>query len=441
MAKPKTELGQRRPPPYARWGRRVNPDASALKIRRDSRAQEDVDTPGTQAKASTVDPAKWLAILRKWVPTGPLGVLVVLINSLIETSGPARIDGLDALIAHTDETTRSGREKFERLRQWSNKMRVDPRYWPQLFVRPRAVSILIKAILDKASRPLDRFEVERKFRKFRDVPPSGLGQELKEIAKRGEIDRLAAGLYWRKGTAGKPYESQTQQLYRLVHDAPGHRIPNTELAVAMDISRKDLETLLSQMRKRWRNPRLFEGATGDGVVALPADSLAVLERAGRILDGRGGVFFALGVAPALEEVTWTTLRPDRPRIDPGVLGQKIVWLKTLKGEQRKGAVAATAKELGMDAAALEVSVLSKSELRAARKDAAKEQWRAEVTPLMQKCPERSPLPLPKLFKEVSSRIVGLTKRTFKDVLREQKVWLEQKGLKTSWNAAGAPSRG
>ena len=63
--------------------------------------------------------------------------------------------------------------------------------------------------LDKAPRPLNRFEVERKFRKFRDVPPSGLSQELKEMAKRGEIDRLAAGLYWRKGTAGKPYESQT----------------------------------------------------------------------------------------------------------------------------------------------------------------------------------------------------------------------------------------
>ena len=41
---------------------------------------------GTQAQASTVDPAKWLAILREWVPSEPLEVLVVLINSLIETS-------------------------------------------------------------------------------------------------------------------------------------------------------------------------------------------------------------------------------------------------------------------------------------------------------------------------------------------------------------------
>ena len=186
--------------------------------------------------------------------------------------------------------------------------------------------------------------MERKFRKFRNAPPTGLSQELKELAKRGEIDRHKAGLYWRKGTAAKPYELQTQQLYRLAYDAPGHRIPNAELAVAMDITRKKLETLLSKVRKRWRNPRLFEDATGDGVAAVSADSLAVLEHAGRILDGRGGVFFALGVAPPVEDVTWATLRPERPRIDPDVLAEKIVWLKTLKGEQRKEAVAAIAKK-------------------------------------------------------------------------------------------------
>jgi hypothetical protein len=139
---------------------------------------------GMQAQSPPVDPAKWLAILRVWVPTEPLDVLVDLINSLIEASGPARIDGLDDLIAHTDGTTRSGREKFERLRQWIDKMRADPRYWPPRFVRSRAVSILIKAILDRSSRPLDRFEVERKFRKFRDVPPSGLSQELKDSRRR-----------------------------------------------------------------------------------------------------------------------------------------------------------------------------------------------------------------------------------------------------------------
>jgi hypothetical protein len=210
----------------------------------------------------------------------------------------------------------------------------------------------------------------------------------------------------------------------------------------MDIRRKDLETLLSQVRKRWRDPRLFEDAAGDGVAAVSADSLAVLERAGRILDGRGGVFFTFGVIPLVEEVTWTTLRPEWPRMDPGVLGEKLVWLKTLKGEQLKGAVAATAKELGMDAATLEVSVLSKSELRAARKDAAREQWRAEVTPLMEKYPKRSPKPLRVLFKSACERIDGLTREICEHVIEEvAEALLREKVLKTSWREPGAPIRG
>jgi hypothetical protein len=345
-----------------------------------------------------------------------------LINSLIEASGPARVEGLDTLIAHTDGTTRSGREKFERLRQWSDKMRGDPLYWPQLFVRPRAVSILIKAILDKASRPLDRFEVERKFRKFRDVPPSGLSQELKEMEKRGEIDRHAAGLYWRKGTAGKPYESQTQQLYRLAHDAPGHRMPNAELAVAMDISRKDLETLLSQMRKRWRNPHLFEDATGDGVVAVSADSLAVLQRDGRIVDGRGGTFFsAPQVVARTEAVTFTTLRPERPPVDSGKLAQEVGRLKGLKKRQQIAELDATAKALGVPRIQLELMVrpaaqVVKNTERNAIQEAAKEKWRADYR-VLAKQPERLPVRA-KLWEEARA-IPGLTRQMFRDVISEE----------------------
>lgn len=303
---------------------------------------------GTQAQESTVNPAKWLATLCEWVPTEPVEVLVALINSLIEASGQARVEGLDGLIAHTDGTTRSGREKLERLRQWSDKMRADPRYWPQLFVRLRAVSILVKKILDAASRPLDRFEVERKFRKFRNVPPSGLSQELKEMAKRGEIDRHAAGLYWRKGTAGKLYESQTQQLYRLAHDASGHRMPNAELAAAMDISRTDLETLLSQIRKRWCNPPLFDGPTGVGVTVVSPESLAVLKRDGRIVDGRGGTFFrAPSFVARAEALTFTPLRPERLPLEDAEVEAEIERLKALPRAEYEAQRESAASRLGV----------------------------------------------------------------------------------------------
>jgi hypothetical protein len=377
---------------------------------------------GTQAQESAGNPAKWLTIMREWVPAEPVEALVVFINSLIEASGRARVDGLDELIAHVDGTTRSGREKFERLRRWSEKMRADPWYWPQRFVRPRTISSLIKRILDKAPRPLNRFEIERKFRKFRDVPPTGLSQELKEMARRGEIDRFGAGLYWRKGTALKPYESQTRQLYRLVHDAPGHRMRNAELAVAMDISRKDLEILLSQMRNRWRDPRLFEGAIGDGVTVASAESLAVLKRDGRIADGRGGTFFsAPQVVAKAEIVTFTTLHPERPPLDFEKVAKEVVRLRGLKKRQQVVELDAAAKASGVPRMQLELMLrpatqMIKNAERKAIGETAKERWRADYRVLARN-PERLPIRA-KLWKE-ARRIPGLTRQMFREVISEE----------------------
>jgi hypothetical protein len=207
------------------------------------------------------------------------------------------------------------------------------------------------------------------------------------MAKRGEIDRHFAGRYWRKGTAGKPYESQAQQLYRLVHDAPGHRMPNVELAVAMHISRKDLETLLSQMRKRWRDQPLFEGPTGVGVTAVSAECLAVLKRDGCIVDGRGGIFFSAPkeVASA-ETVTFTMLRPERPHIDSEKLAQEVGRIKGLKKGQQNIEIDALAKASGVPRMAIELMVrpaepLAKNAARNAIQEAAKEKWRADYREL------------------------------------------------------------
>jgi hypothetical protein len=374
------------------------------------------------AQESTINPAKWLASLRKWVPNEPLEVLVALINSLIEASGEARIEGLDALIAHTDGTTRSGREKFERLRQWSNKMRANPWYWPPVVVRQREVSILIKEILDKSSRPLDRFEVERKYRKFRKVPPSGLSQELKEMAKRDEIDRLAHGLYWQKGKAVNAHESQAQKVYRLVHDAPGRQMRNAELTVAMNIGRSDLEALLSLMRKRWRDPPLIEGPTGAGVTVVSAESLAVLQRDGRIVDGRGGTFFSAPQEMArAEAVTFTTLRPDRPPLDLEKLAQEVVRLKGLKKRQQIVELEAAAKAWGIPRTQLELMVMPAAQVvknveRKAIREAAKEKWRAEYrvwTTNPKRLPNRA-----KLWEE-ARRISGLTRQMFREVISDE----------------------
>ena len=132
-------------------------------------------------RPTTVDPAKWLGVLQRWHPRMPREELVGFINEFIEAAGRQRVEGLDALFMHVDKTTRSTQEKFDKLRQWNKKMRSDPRFWPQLFERDRPVSVLIKKIVDQSPRPVTRRDVERKFRKYRKVPSTGLSQELKEL--------------------------------------------------------------------------------------------------------------------------------------------------------------------------------------------------------------------------------------------------------------------
>jgi hypothetical protein len=222
-------------------------------------------------RSTTVDPEKWLGILQRWHPRMPREELVDFINEFIEAAGLPRVEGLDALFVHVDKTTRSAQEKLDKLRQWIKKMRSDPRFWPQLFERNRPVSVLIKKIVDESRRPVTRRDVERKFRKYRKVPSTGLGQELKELANRGEIDRLKLGVYWRRGTASAAYESDFQRMYKLVYRAPDHRMREAELAVALGLSRRDTASLVSLLRKRGlfarphlRRPRwnILHGAGG-----------------------------------------------------------------------------------------------------------------------------------------------------------------------------------
>src|ERR1700730_14103670 len=276
-------------------------------------------------RSTTVDPAKWLAVLQRWHPRMPREELVGFINEFIEAAGRQRVEGLDALFIHVDKTTRSAQEKFDKLRQWNKKMRSDPRFWPQLFERDRPVSVLIKKIVDESRRPVTRRDVERKFRKYRKVPSTGLGQELKELANRGEIDRLKLGVYWRRGTASAAYESDFQRMYKLVYRATDHRMREAELAVALGLSRRDTASLVSLLRKRG----LFAPATGNAVVVASVESLATLQR-GPIFDGRGGIFFTAleGVAP-LDGAVFTALRPERLPLEDAEVEAEIERLKAL----------------------------------------------------------------------------------------------------------------
>jgi hypothetical protein len=298
---------------------------------------------------TTVDPAKWLGVLQRWHPRMPREELVGFINEFIEAAGRQRVEGLDDLFVHVDKTTRSAQEKLDKLRQWIKKMRSDPRFWPHIFERDRPVSVLVKKIVYQSRRPVTRRDVESKFRKYRKVPSTGLSQELKELANRGEIDRLAQGLYWRRGTASLAYESDLQRMYRLVYRAPDHRMREAELAVALGLRRGDAGSLVSLLRKRG----LFASATGNGVVVASGESLATLQR-GPIFDGRGKVFFTAqeGVAP-LDDAVFTALRLERLPLEDAEVKAEIDRLKALPRAEYEAQREPAASRLGVKLSVLD----------------------------------------------------------------------------------------
>jgi hypothetical protein len=197
-------------------------------------------------------------------------------------------------------------------------------------------------------------------------------------------------------------------------------MPNAELAVAMDVSRNCLEMLLSHVRKRWRNPPLFQGPTGDGLTVASAKSLAVLKRDGRIADGRGGTFFsAPEFVTRAEAVAFTTPRPERPPVDSGKLAQEVARLKGLKKRQQDVGLDATAKALGVPRVQLELMVRPAAQMvkhaeRKAIGEAAKEKWRAEY-----RSKDRERLPNRRELWEEARRIPGLTRQMFREVISDE----------------------
>jgi hypothetical protein len=294
-------------------------------------------------RSETVDPERWLAILQKWHPRMRPEELVNCINEFIEAAGPHRVEGLDDLFVHVDKTTRSAKEKLDKLRQWTKKMRADPRFWPHLFERHRPVSGLIKNIVEESRCPVTRDDVERNMRKYRKVPSTGLSQTLKELADRGEIDRLKPGVYWRRGTASSAYVTHAQRMYEVVYSAPDHSMREAELAVVLGLSRRDAATLVSIMRKRG----LFGPATGNGVVVASAESLATLQR-GPIFDGRGAIFFNVqeGVAP-IDGAVFTALRPERLPLEDAEVEAEIERLKALPLAEYEAERESAASRLGL----------------------------------------------------------------------------------------------
>ena len=83
-------------------------------------------------------------------------------------------------------------------------------------------------------------------------------------------------------------------------------------------------------------------------ISVSAEARAKTERGETIFNKKGKVFWALEVSPAapVEAAVFTTLRPDRPRVDPDEYVADIARLAALPDEESYAELDAAARRWG-----------------------------------------------------------------------------------------------
>jgi hypothetical protein len=394
-------------------------------------------------RSNTVDPGKLVETIRRWCPGAPANVPITLVNELIEaaasgSSGELRLSFLEEFVLGLAAQLCSNSQKIEKLKKATARMAADPLRRPEL--RPGHGAELAKAALAAIGKAKDQIlSVEKVHTALRRVKPkirpTSTYMLLKRMTDCGWLERVVAGEYGLPGRSRRPYEPRTLQLLRLVYIAPDHKMKTRQAEIALDWSPKLLSATASELSKR----KLLNYEKS--VLSVPRDVVENLARGEGVLIAPGKMLHERAGGPLVDPsafTAFTTLRPERPRINHAAQAQKFAWLRTLKGEPLKIGVAAAAKELGLNPEDV-AERLPRSAQRYLRKENAREQWRDEARKLMEQHPERSPKPLLELFKGLG--IEGLTREIFFEVFREVAAdLLREKGLKTSWSEGGAPRR-
>jgi hypothetical protein len=381
----------------------------------------------TQAAASTVDPAKWLAIVRRWCPAAPVEVPITLVKSLIEaaasgSSGQLRLGLLEDFVLGLDAQLCSNAQKINKLKKETVRMTADPLRRPKL--RPGHPAELARVALAAVQRAPDQvLSVEKIHTALRRVKPKIRRTSTYALVKRmtdcGWFERDFAGVYGLPSRTRKPYEARTLQLLRLVYTAPGHEMGTAEARAVLGWSPNLLSATASELCSRKLLVKPGKGPRK--AFRVPAEIVDKLERGEGILIAPGKVFYARPGGPPVDHSALVTLRPERPPVDLGKLAQEVERLKGLKKRQQIVALDATAKALGVPRIQLELMVrpaaqVVKNTERNAIQEAAKEKWRADYR-LLAKHPERMPV-REKLWEEARG-IPGLTRQMFRDVISEE----------------------
>lgn len=290
--------------------------------------------------ATTVDPQKWLGMLQRWCPAAPTAELVAFINLLIEAAGPRRVEWLDDLIVQADnQLRRTGAWKMNRLKQYAEEMSKNPRHLPRLrkLRGSRDFDAALK-ILETTGRGMSADEVLPAFRRHRAITRGALVNVLISMRRIGLIERYSDGIYGVPRSGGERYESGTRLIFKLALATP--ETTRAALCEATGYSRARVGAAINNLRKR--------GLFDQSRISVSAEARAKTERGETIFNKKGKVFWALEVSPAapVEAPVFTTLRPDRPRVDPNQYVADIARLATLSDEECAAELDAAARRWG-----------------------------------------------------------------------------------------------
>jgi hypothetical protein len=303
----------------------------------------------TQAVASKVDPAKWLAIVRRWCPAAPVEIPISLVKSLMEaaasgSSGQLRLGLLEDFVVGLDAQLCSNSQKINKLKNETVRMAADPLRRPKL--RPGHPAELARAALAAIEGAPDQvLSIEKIHTALRRVKPKIRLTSTYGVVKRmtdcGWLERDFAGVYGIPSRTRKPYEPRTLQLLRLVYTAPGHEIGTAEARAVLGWSPKLLSATTSELCSR----NLLKSEKG--VLMLAQEIVDKLARGEGVPIAPGKAFYARTGGPAVDHSAFTALHPERLPLEDAQVEAEIERLKALPRAEYEAQREPAASRLGV----------------------------------------------------------------------------------------------
>jgi hypothetical protein len=181
-------------------------------------------------------------------------------------------------------------------------------------------------------------EVLPAFLRHRAITRGALVNVLISMTRVGQIERYADGVYGVPRSGRGRYESGTRLIFKLALAVP--ETSRAALCAATGYDRARVGAAINNLRTRG----LFDLSR----ISVSAEARAKTERGETIFNKKGKVFWAPEASPTgpVEAPIFTTLRADRPRVDPNEYVADIARLAALPEEESAAELDAAARRWG-----------------------------------------------------------------------------------------------